>query len=182
MQNTLAEVELSAENAGNVFGGEHAKALEELRAKQMELARAWARSEEADELGLDGQAERRGHGNEEEKGQSASVEGATTGGGNRGSGGTATQSPETTGPGTTPSAGGTTDRGTNIEEETQADMLMAQRRREANDRYFHRVNAGVLDVVAKLEEVSLAMRRVEKESRDIWSETESIASTNEGDG
>jgi len=36
------------------------------------------------------------------------------------------------------------------------------------DRYFQRVNAGVLDVVAKLEEVAKAMKGVEIESREIW--------------
>ena len=45
--------------------------------------------------------------------------------------------------------------------------------REANDKYFQRVNEGVLDVVAKLEEVASAMKAVEQESRDIWGETES---------
>ncbi|CAI7576971.1 unnamed protein product [Penicillium viridicatum] len=50
-------------------------------------------------------------------------------------------------------------------------------RREANDRYFDRVNQGVLDVVAKLEEVSQAMRTVERESKDIWSDSESVTTT-----
>ncbi|OJD09446.1 hypothetical protein ACJ73_10308 [Blastomyces percursus] len=45
MQNTLAEVELSAMNGDHVFGTQHAKALKELREKQLALALAWARSE-----------------------------------------------------------------------------------------------------------------------------------------
>ncbi|CAI7587807.1 unnamed protein product [Penicillium pancosmium] len=71
-----------------------------------------------------------------------------------------------------------------LDEETEKDILLARRRRDANDRYFDRVNQGVLDVVAKLEEVSQAMRTVERESKDIWSESESVTtappSTNAG--
>lgn len=55
------------------------------------------------------------------------------------------------------------------EDETEHDFFLARKRREANDRYFDRVNSGVLDVVAKLEEVASAVRAVEQESRDIWS-------------
>jgi septum formation topological specificity factor MinE len=60
-----------------------------------------------------------------------------------------------------------------LEEETEQDILLARNRREANDKYFQRVNEGVLDVVAKLEEVANAMKAVEQESRDIWGETDS---------
>jgi hypothetical protein len=48
------------------------------------------------------------------------------------------------------------------------DILLARKRREANDRYFERVSRGVLDVVAKLEDVAGAMRAVEQESMDLW--------------
>lgn len=56
-------------------------------------------------------------------------------------------------------------------------IIMCRKRREANDRYFQRVNQGVLDVVAKLEEVATAMRAVELESKEIWGdgEGESVA-------
>lgn len=54
------------------------------------------------------------------------------------------------------------------------DILEARRRREANEKFFQRVREGVVDVVAKLEGVSGAMGRVEKESRDIWSSGGSI--------
>jgi hypothetical protein len=64
-----------------------------------------------------------------------------------------------------------------LDEETEKDIRLARKRREANDRYFDRVNQGVLDVVAKLEEVAQAMRTVERESKDIWSDSESIATT-----
>jgi len=44
---------------------------------------------------------------------------------------------------------------------------------------FQRVNEGVLDVVAKLEDVAVAMRAVEQESRDIWGDSDSaLASVN----
>ena len=48
MQATLAEVELSAFSSTHVFGQAHLAALEELRAAQVQLARAWGRSEEGD--------------------------------------------------------------------------------------------------------------------------------------
>jgi hypothetical protein len=70
--------------------------------------------------------------------------------------------------------------GNRLEEETEADILLARKRREANDKYFQRVNEGVLDVVAKLEEVSVAMRAVEQESRDIWGESESASTSVHG--
>lgn len=65
----------------------------------------------------------------------------------------------------------------NLDEETERDILLARERREANDRYFDRVNNGVLDVVAKLEEVAQAMRAVERESKDIWNDTDSMSTT-----
>ncbi|KAI9928564.1 hypothetical protein ASPWEDRAFT_103922 [Aspergillus wentii DTO 134E9] len=61
-----------------------------------------------------------------------------------------------------------------LDEETERDILLARERREANDRYFDRVNNGVLDVVAKLEEVAQAMRTVKRESKDIWSDSDSL--------
>ena len=64
--------------------------------------------------------------------------------------------------------------GKGMEEETEADILMARKRREANDRYFNRVNGGVLDVVGRLEEVATAMGKVERESREVWSESDSL--------
>jgi septum formation topological specificity factor MinE len=64
-------------------------------------------------------------------------------------------------------------KGTGSRNETERDIVLARKRREANDKYFQQVNRGVLDVVAKLEEVANAMRQVEKESREIWSEGES---------
>ena len=44
----------------------------------------------------------------------------------------------------------------------------AKRRRQANDKFFKKVNDGVVDVVGKLDGVAAAMAKVEKESREIW--------------
>lgn len=151
MQSTLAEVELSAMSGEHVFGEKHAKALDELREKQLRLAQAWARSE-ADEV-VDPIKD-----TEEHPQQSAKK-------GRSGSGGTAER------------PGGESSSHKALEEETEKDLLLARERREANDRYFDRVKGGVLDVVAKLEEVADAMRAVERESKDIWSESESVETT-----
>ncbi|KAI6364932.1 hypothetical protein MCOR25_005529 [Pyricularia grisea] len=140
MQATLEEVELSASGGTRVFGPDHDRKLAELRAAQIALAQAWARSE-ADEAIEDNLHQR------QQRGGGSSKLGA------EGSAGTAAE----------------TERlGAKMEEETELDILLARQRREANDRYFSRVNQGVLDVVAKLDEVARAMREVEQESKDIW--------------
>lgn len=175
MQSTLEEVELSAANGTHVFGPEHSKALEELSAAQIGLAQAWARSvaddavESADKeskvmgsravggiLGSEGKSALDTLGTDGAKGSTIA-----SGSGRPGSSGVAV--PER--------------MGSKLEEDTEADILLARRRREANDKYFQRVNGGVLDVVAKLEEVAVAMRAVEQESRDIWGENESDATS-----
>jgi hypothetical protein len=159
MQSTLEEVELSAVNGTHVFGPEHSKALDGLRVAQIGLAQAWARSE-ADEAVESA--------DKESKGFSAArgTEGRSlldTMGTDGGKGSTAKGSTVASG-----SVPGIERFGRGLEEETEADILLARKRREANDRYFQRVNDGVLDVVAKLEEVANAMQAVERESRDIW--------------
>jgi hypothetical protein len=175
MQSTLEEVELSAANGTHVFGPEHSKALEELRAAQIALAQAWARSEADDAVeSADKESKRLGK--------------TAIGGGMLGSEGrSALDTLGTDGRGSTvasvsgrPGSSGVAapeKMGSKLEEETEADIVLARRRREANDKYFQRVNGGVLDVVAKLEEVAVAMRAVEQESRDIWGETESDATS-----
>jgi hypothetical protein len=166
MQSTLEEVELSAVNGTHVFGPEHSKALEGLRAAQIELAQAWARSEADDAV------------------ESADKESKGLSGGKPmvlGSEGRSVLDtmgstvPSGSGrPGSSGNAVGAAERiGSELEKETEGDILLARKRREANDRYFQRVNEGVLDVVAKLEEVANAMKAVEQESRDIWGESES---------
>ena len=154
MQATLAEVELSASRGTHFFGPEHSAALEELRASQIALAQAWARSE-VDEI----------------------VEHPGEGQGEVSDAGVKAQSVKPTSKGDT---GETKSKGKSVgmglEEETEEDILLARRRREANDKYFWRVNNGVLDVVGKLEGVAVAMGKVERESREIWTESESIGS------
>ncbi len=153
MQSTLAEVELSASSGSHVFSPEHAKALEDLRTTQLALAQAWAKSE-ADEM--DNQRP--------EEAQDAKIGGSGTA--------VVQASPsKKSGKGSRNSS-----RERNLEEETEKDILLARKRREANDRYFQQVNTGVLDVVDKLEKVANAMRQVEKESREIWSESDSNGS------
>lgn len=124
MQATLAEVELSAFSSTHVFGQAHSAALEELRAAQVDLARAWGRSEE------DGSEdeERWGSGGEEGKGDKKSED-----------------------------------------EGEEGDILAARKRREANERFFKKVQEGVEDVVGRLDVVAAAMEKVERESREIWS-------------
>ncbi|TPX24402.1 hypothetical protein DIZ76_013748 [Coccidioides immitis] len=146
MQSTLAEVELSAASGDHAFGAEHAMALEELRVKQLALAQAWARSE-TDEI-ADSSASESGLGGQ--KG-AESIRRASTA--------TDDHAPDKV-----------------LDAKTEKDILLARKRREANDRYFERVNSSVLDVVAKLDEVANAMRAVERESKEIWSESESMDS------
>lgn len=149
MQSALSEVELSAVTGEHVFGEKHSQALEDLRIKQLKLAQAWARSEADDEV-VDAKVANEQNDSRPKKGSQ--------------------------------SAGDAEDREETenvsyktLDEETEKDILLARERREANDRYFIRVNNGVLDVVAKLEEVAQAMRAVQKESRDIWSDSDTMS-------
>lgn len=64
------------------------------------------------------------------------------------------------------------------EESEEDDILVARKRREANEKFFQKVRNGVADVVGKLDSVAAAMSNVEKESRGIWSESDSVGSTN----
>jgi Disordered region of unknown function (DUF5315) len=172
MQNTLAEVELSAANGSHIFGAGHAKALEELRTAQLALAQAWARSEK-DEVGS--HTARDEEEEDEEDGKVGSPKGGTARAKEKEkekekdgkNGGKHQQQPHG-------SVGDEKrdekERRKTLEEETENDILLARTRREANDRYFEQVNTTVVDVVRKLDEVAGAMRKVEKESRDIWSE------------
>lgn len=163
MQSTLEEVELSAVNGNHVFGPEHSRALEGLRVAQIELAKAWARSE-ADEVVDSAEKDSKAFSTTRGTEGRSLLDTVGTDGGKA-----------STARGSTAGSGvPRTERfGSNIKEETETDILLARKRREANDRYFQRVNTGVLDVVAKLEEVAKAMKAVERESRDIWGEAES---------
>ncbi len=178
MQTTLAEVELSAANGSHIFGAGHAKALDELRTAQLALAQAWAKSE-ADEVGNHAARD------DAAEGKPRSAGTGVTGSKDRDgkNGGKQQQQQQ---PGSVGNDGSEKARRKTLEEETENDILLAKTRREANDRYFEQVNNAVLDVVKKLDEVAGAMRKVEKESRDIWSEdgdgTESVAGSMTGGG
>ena len=148
MQKTLADVELSAMNPSHVFGASHARALEDLRASQLQLAQAWAKSE-SEGVG--------------EYGDGGAGEGVVGGDGAR---------KEEKGDGKADREKSAFSNNKNLEDETERDIMLARRRREANDRYFEQVNRGVVDVVGSLDIVAGAMRRVEKESREIWDASE----------
>lgn len=167
MQATLEEVELSASGGTRVFGPDHDRKLGELRAAQIALAQAWAKSEADEAIETTGGMDMRSLKAGEDGGKTA-TEGA--GGSTAGTGSVR--------PGSSGMAGaaGQERLGQKLEEETEVDILLARKRREANDRYFQRVNQGVLDVVAKLEDVAVAMRAVEQESKDIWAEDQAASS------
>lgn len=170
MQATLEEVELSATGGTHVFGPEHDKKLAELRAAQISLAQAWARSEADSGIDIDDSGDGKGQsGGDEVKNSKSTTDGikASAGDGeeaNKGSNATR-QKPSLSG-------GDVEQLGFKLEEETESDILLARKRREANDVYFQRVNNGVLDVVSKLEQVAVAMRAVEQESKEVWHENE----------
>ncbi|EXJ83769.1 hypothetical protein A1O1_07396 [Capronia coronata CBS 617.96] len=179
MQKTLADVEVSAMNTSHVFGASHARALEDLRAAQLSLAQTWAQTE-ADELyehDFNSAADNKKDSlNQIKTDVSSQLD-------------TASSTPIDPGPGrgakgakmANPTRSAFTNN-KNLEEETERDIQLARKRREANDRYFQQVNRGVLDVVSKLDEVAGAMRRVERESREIWDESsdDSISGSESG--
>ncbi len=173
MQATLEEVELSASGSTRVFGPDHERKLSELRMAQIALAQAWARSEADDAIEtISGHAKSAAGGPD---GGGAATD--ATGKGDTAGGGTTAASTAGTGSARPTSSGmggpsGQERLGARLEEETEVDILLARKRREANDRYFQRVNQGVLDVVAKLEDVATAMHAVEQESKDVWGDEE----------
>ena len=60
-----------------------------------------------------------------------------------------------------------------LEEETENDILLARKRREANDRYFKRVNESVREAISKLDDVAKTMKEVERESKELWEDEDS---------
>ncbi|KAI1206133.1 uncharacterized protein F4807DRAFT_238619 [Annulohypoxylon truncatum] len=188
MQATLEEVELSASGGTHVFGPEHDRKLAELRAAQVRLAQAWARGEAEDAIETTATATTT-------KNEATNLKGAlgemgvsaaagtglsTTISANAGKAvGTAAEGTEggksTVGTGSVPRPGssgtGRERLGAKLEEETERDILLARNRREANDRYFSKIDQGVRDVVEKLEEVAIAMKAVEEETRNIWGDS-----------
>lgn len=189
MQTTLEEAELSASGGTHVFGRDHDRKLAELRTAQIALAQAWARSEADDPAGgsIASEAEMRNL-----KGALGEVGGITAAVA-ASAAHSATLSPVTakgtadgtdggkstigTGSAYPGSSGLDGERlGAKLEEETERDILLARNRREANDRYFSKVDQGVKDVVAKLEDVAKAMRAVEQETRSVWGEESALES------
>lgn len=176
MQATLEEVELSASGGTHVFGPEHDRKLAELRAAQIKLAQAWARGEAEDSIETTAAKNELPNlrGSLGEIGISAGGTGlgptmSATSGRVAAEGTEGAKSTAGTGSVRPGSSGTGRERlGARLEEETERDILLARNRREANDRYFSKIDQGVKDVVEKLEEVAIAMRAVEEETRNIW--------------
>ncbi|PNS20029.1 hypothetical protein CAC42_1476 [Sphaceloma murrayae] len=180
LQRTLNEVETAAPGTGlggiggltagsTVFGTGHGKALEELRAAQIRLAEAWGptygHGEEKEES--DGKDHLQDRGAKTETRKVSGRSGQS--GGSHGSAGSLNGSQE------------------GMEQaprhrDGEADLKTAAERREKNEQYFQKVKAGVEDVVAKLNEVSKAMRRVESEGREIWEESSLESKDRESQG
>ncbi|KAM0549102.1 hypothetical protein ACHAPJ_009557 [Fusarium lateritium] len=171
MQATLEEVELSASGGTHVFGPDHDRKLADLRAAQIALAQAWARSE-ADDVIETAQLENVGSVTGSEVRNMKGALGDTSKSGLDGTEKSAVGSSSISRPNS--SGTGVERLGHKLEEETEVDILLARKRREANDRYFQRVNQGVIDVVTRLEDVAVAMRAVEQESKEVWSENDSV--------
>ncbi|KAM4059294.1 hypothetical protein HRG_007847 [Hirsutella rhossiliensis] len=157
MQATLEEVELSASGGTHVFGPGHDRKLADLRAAQIALAQAWARSEADDAV----ETALRDSSVHSPGDEFRNLKGAWADATRHGSGDGADPAKDRL--------------GAKVEDETELDILLARKRRDANDEYFQRVNNGVIDVVTKLEDVAVAMRAVEQESNEVWNENTSLS-------
>lgn len=157
-----------------MFGPDHDRKLADLRAAQIALAQAWARSEADDAIETSFRNQATSAAETEVRNLKGALGDATKAGVTDGTEATAGTNSV---PRPTSSGGGVERLGAKLEEETEVDILLARKRREANDRYFQRVNQGVIDVVTKLEDVAVAMRTVELESKAVWSETDSMQGT-----
>jgi uncharacterized protein DUF5315 len=164
MQHTLEEVELSASTGTYVFSSAHSKALDGLRTAQIALAQGWARSETEEDTHGD-QTEARAQAKESVKAEVLSP----------------VDTPETEqAQHGRPRSDSMESSKSQLEEETENDIALARRRREANDKYFRIVNSTVKEVVAKLEDVAKAMKGVEAESKEIWGDKDSVELDSEG--
>lgn len=161
MQNTLGEVELSGASGGsNVFSSSHALALEELRKAQIELAKAWARSETDDvdaasDIASDKKQAAGGGADVLVSDRAERLKAKSKGSSGMGK--------------------------TKLEEETENDIQLARQRRAANDQYFEKVSKGVVDVVERLEAVAKKMRATEMKSLEIWGSEDTIDEESVGD-
>lgn len=167
MQSTLNEIELTAQSSTHVFGESHAKALDDLRRAQVELARAWGRGNErqadaAEDLELN---INRFKGAEDIALDRSTAHGRRPRADTAASASTALSDESTGARSDVTSQSGRSQ----LEDETAADIKLASERRAANEAYFRKVDSGVKDVVAKLAVVAEAMRGVEGESRSLWS-------------
>ncbi|KAK4545435.1 hypothetical protein LTR36_002785 [Oleoguttula mirabilis] len=166
MQSTLNEVELTAQSSTHVFGESHAKALDDLRNAQVELARAWGRGNEdkASQAATNSM-----QGQDINRFQGAEDIASDRFGQQRRRGDTDASASTTLSDESTTTTGTARTGRSQLEDETAQDIKLASERRAANEAYFKKVDEGVKDVVAKLEVVAEAMRGVEGESRSLWS-------------
>ncbi|KAG6033864.1 hypothetical protein E4U41_006784 [Claviceps citrina] len=164
MQATLEEVELSASGGTHVFGPGQSQRLSDLRSAQIGLAQAWARSETDDVgiMGMRGRIEFSDGGNVRNTSPDLANLNVVNGPGR------VRRIPEEV-------IEIQNDRllsDLGMEEKSEIDILLGRKRRDANDKYFQRVNKGVIDVVAKLKDVTVAMHGVDREDQDIWNEVD----------
>lgn len=169
MQSTLNEVELTAQSSTHVFGESHAKALDDLRQAQIELAKAWGRGSEnqATTNGDDVVAEL--NVNKFKGAEETAIDRERTGRKRADTEASASTvlSDESQFSETSVRSGRS-----QLEDETAQDIKLAGERRAANEAYFKKVDQGVKEVVEKLEKVAEAMRGVEGESRSLWSNSD----------
>lgn len=175
MQNTLNEVELTAQSSTHVFGANHAKALDDLRNAQVALAKAWGRgseekvkptSEDVGEINI---------------GRFSAAEGPQTSPERIHRQRTHTEASASTvlSDESDLSEGSAKSGKSQLEDETAQDIKLASERRAANEAYFKKVDQGVKEVVERLEKVAEAMRGVEGESRSLWSNSDRSGSDSE---
>ncbi|EFQ96746.1 hypothetical protein MGYG_08671 [Nannizzia gypsea CBS 118893] len=154
MQSALAEVELAATGGSRMFGTYHPDLVESLRAKQLALAQAWGRTE-----------------GEEVPNNSNNGNSSNNSSGNSGNNNHNNNNNSSSGANTAVMEIEQNKPREVLDEKTEKDITHARKRREANDRYFERVSNGVLDVVAKLEDVAETMREVADKSKEVWAES-----------
>ncbi|KAG5940452.1 hypothetical protein E4U59_002437 [Claviceps monticola] len=153
MQNVLEGADLSASGGSNVFSHKHSQKLFDLRSAQIGLAQAWARSEADEVTVMEMRATIASSGGRDLNSNLTSVveRGPHQVQRMRTNDKENLSEPDLTG-------------------KSEMDIILGRKRREANDRYFQRVNDGVIDVVAKLKDVTVTMHAVEREGQHAWVE------------
>lgn len=175
MQNTLNEVELTAQSSTHVFGQNHAKALDDLRNAQVALAKAWGRGSEEKVKPTRDDVE------EINIGRFSAAEGVQTSPArlHRQRKDTEASASTVLSDESDVSEGSAKSGKSQLEDETAQDIKLASERRAANEAYFKKVDEGVKEVVERLEKVAEAMRGVEGESRSLWSNSDRSGSDSE---